>query len=247
MKIDAEFKRSLILSKSQQILEMCEELGLEVKRHRVYERTKNSVFLLNSGHYIVLRISSRGRDSDNIVIYSYKQPVVEKMDIGRLRKCHILSSDNRITSIFKEVLTNLIDHRRDTIRNTAERIREYAESYATINQFNITTLEGVCAFATGELFKALKSFNINSTIHVSIDTPKKPENFLCYHTFLKVEDYVIDVTATQFKRPKILIEKLTSLEKKRWFWKTHLKFTDVKSLVEWQKKHKIPEDQLAKV
>lgn len=82
---------------------------------------------------------------------------------------------------------------RDRILEIAENVRYWAESFAEDNDFD-SDLCGMCAIASGQLFFKLKRAGFDPVLRIWYENGKKGEA----HVYLMVEDYVLDVTATQF-------------------------------------------------
>jgi hypothetical protein len=136
------------------------------------------------------------------------------------------------------------------IRKIAREVRLWAEKIQQNDPEDIypKDLCGLCAIATAKLHMQLKKNKIKSTI-VYGD----------HHVFLVVDDFVVDVTATQFpntlrgfgffRAPKILIVSWKKLQvsKRRGEispWTDTVRFNSVNKLAKWQRKEDWPEEQL---
>lgn len=100
---------------------------------------------------------------------------------------------------------------------------------------------GYCAIASAELYHHLTDVGINPVIHVA-----ESHQTEC-HVFLNWDDYVIDITATQFQdfiHAPVLIEHEKKLQG-YWFYSTTVMFDHPKQLAKWQKKTDWPREQLA--
>lgn len=124
------------------------------------------------------------------------------------------------------------------IRSIAQDVREWAE---TLDGERMSQLCGYCAIASAELHKRLEIAGIKSEIHVSDDGASA-------HVFLVAEDYVVDVTATQFPEfswlPVVLLHEREA--QAHWFYETQAKFATVAELCRYQAKHKWPQHQMAR-
>ena len=80
----------------------------------------------------------------------------------------------------------------DRVVSIAIGVRNWTQGLADETLYHPGDLLGWCAIASGELHKRLKSFGIKSTICMSESDAHG------HHCFVMVEDYVVDVTATQF-------------------------------------------------
>jgi hypothetical protein len=102
------------------------------------------------------------------------------------------------------------------------------------------TLAGYCAIASADLWRALASHNIKAEIH-AWESP----NAEC-HVFLNVDDWILDITATQFKETRN--EKVFlchSRDQSFYFYETVKTFENPKQLIKWQQDSKWPQHQLA--
>ena len=123
-----------------------------------------------------------------------------------------------------------------TIYNISRKCRKRLEKYA--KDFNFPdNLEELCAIASATLFKEFEKHGIKSKI---ILNP--------FHCFVKIDDKIVDITASQFgvQYPKILIKKYEKVEDNLW-WKEEKSFTSIKRLYNWQYIRKWPNRQLAKI
>jgi hypothetical protein len=130
---------------------------------------------------------------------------------------------------------------RDIVKDIANDVRDWCEWQAEDVDYNVETLEGWCAIASAELHTRLLHASINADLHMweSGDGP-------C-HCFVVVDDYVVDVTATQFKefhnRP-ILIMHYKEAEVYEYYRSTHT-FGRAKDLRRYQKREGWPKYQIA--
>lgn len=101
-------------------------------------------------------------------------------------------------------------------------------------------LNGWCAIASAELHNRMSLAGISAKIHMA-------EIDMGCHVFLNVEDYVVDVTATQFsehRRDKILVIHSREAEM-NWFHSPDRTFLNSKKLRAYQIKKGWPQDQVA--
>lgn len=104
-------------------------------------------------------------------------------------------------------------------------------------------LSGWCAKASAELNRRLKKVGITSEIHLWID----PEGSGSAHVYVVVDDHVVDVTASQFKkfRKHRLIIMHTREAAAHQQWQGQEVFQDAASLRKSQRKSGWPADQVA--
>ena len=123
------------------------------------------------------------------------------------------------------------------LRAIAQQVRSWAESYAHKNDgFTIRDLTGMCAIASGELWRRLHIQGQKATICMYDD-------FGDSHVFVLYNGYLIDLTATQFgKYPKVIVRKTTNRE---YFWRVDYRFPTVFCLRRKQKKQGWPTEQMA--
>lgn len=100
------------------------------------------------------------------------------------------------------------------VTDTAYRVRYFGELFQKSNSYDFNKdLTGMCGICAYYLFRTLKRKGL---------FPVYSSNL--HHSFVYVEDYVVDVTATQFEgiTDKILIRKMPfSGWKKHWFVLQH--------------------------
>lgn len=97
------------------------------------------------------------------------------------------------------------------------KIRKDLDLFAKQSKYEIypKSLCGACCVSAYQLVKVLKEHNIKAKVHTGF-------NSYCGHAWVETEDYLIDLTYTQFNRksPKILIvskkEYRYKQMRKRW-------------------------------
>ena len=124
---------------------------------------------------------------------------------------------------------------KQTIKNIAKGVRSWAEDMHKKQPFHYTEdLCGLCAIASAKLHKELKKQKIKSEIH-----------FIDYHVFLMVDNYILDVTATQFGyRNKIIFRR--NKKNNPHCWNSSEVFQDTKELIMKQCKEGWPREQVAR-
>ena len=121
------------------------------------------------------------------------------------------------------------------VRRIARAARKWAEEYAeSVGAFS--DLMCLCAISSAELHKRLRKEK-QPSILVENNT----------HCFVMCDDYVVDITATQFGiQEEVYIRKHDhSAVKNKYFYRINNKFRSVKKLREHQKKEGWPRDQIA--
>ena len=126
----------------------------------------------------------------------------------------------------------------DEIRRAASMVRNWCQEVRF--QFRKTgydnELTGMCAIASAKLFDTLEQLGYNPTIAVS-------DNDDASHVFVIVDDFIVDVTATQFGRNPIeIVHAKTATE---WYWQIYYECDSIKSLVKHQKRNGWPSWQIA--
>lgn len=129
---------------------------------------------------------------------------------------------------------------KDILHTEATEVRHWAERRATGTK-NEKDLNGWCARASAELWRKLNA------VHPELN-PKicMAEGMLGAHVYIKIDDHIVDVTATQFpefRYEPIVIEHEKELQ--HWFYETSKTFDSPTELLKDQKKHKWPKNQLA--
>lgn len=121
----------------------------------------------------------------------------------------------------------------DKIYRIGKKVREYCEAVQKkYPELYTNALCGLCAKASGRLFKELKQEGINTKIVVS-----PYSSIYTRHVFLKYKHLVVDVTATQFGiGSKVLIEEHSFLLNHSFgeYWKTDKIFYDLESIYQYQ-------------
>ena len=107
------------------------------------------------------------------------------------------------------------------IRNVAKTVRKWAEEYAKENHYT-RDLCGMCAIAAGETWRRLKGRGANPILCIAMYDPPFA------HCFVECNGYIIDVTATQYDGPKVLVrrKKLAQSQSSHWVatWKCRTVF-----------------------
>lgn len=120
--------------------------------------------------------------------------------------------------------------------NIARACRKRIEKYAKDFYFP-DNLEELCAISSATLFEEFKKHGIKAKIISN-----------SFHCFIRIDDKIVDITATQFGThyPKILIQKAEEF-KKNIYYKEEYSFTSIKKLYNWQYKREWPNRQLAMI
>ena len=125
---------------------------------------------------------------------------------------------------------------RDKVLPIARSVRKWAERKAEAAKYNPDTLCGWCAIASAHLFRALKNEGIESELH-----------YVSGHCFVVVDDYVVDVTATQFAELRagdVFIKHHKEVDQ-HWFYQSSHIFEKPMELREHQLKENWPRRQIA--
>lgn len=104
------------------------------------------------------------------------------------------------------------------MRSVVEGVRKWAEEYARVNRHYSTGLCGLCAITSAKVWEKLKKRGANPMLCLSLRD-------FSGHIFVECDDYVIDVTATQFGFGKVVVRKIKTAQKvdqwvTAWRWKT---------------------------
>jgi hypothetical protein len=130
----------------------------------------------------------------------------------------------------------------DLIKQVATDVRYWAEAQAE-GSYMQGDLNGMCARASAELWRALVRFGFKPEIHLWV-CPFDQETA---HVFVVVDDHVVDITATQFSMMRNqLVFIAHKREAERWDWyQSQTVFNTPEELIRQQKKDKWPIDQVA--
>lgn len=118
--------------------------------------------------------------------------------------------------------------------------RTWAEEFANETDDFGSDLNGMCAIASTKVFTELKKKGYNPRIHLWAGDS-------CAHCFVVVDDYIVDITATQFwghrdQKVVVLHEKEASEFE---YYGTSKIFTSTKALRKHQESTHWPSEQLA--
>lgn len=98
-----------------------------------------------------------------------------------------------------------------TIRNIARRVRRWAVREAHASHFP-SDLMGFCAIGARKLFLELQAAGLKPKLALAGTEDESS------HCFVVVDDYVVDVTATQFYQAKVVVRHLSRIKCRPWFW-----------------------------
>lgn len=118
----------------------------------------------------------------------------------------------------------------------AENVRNWTEIKAERAKYNPHDLCGWCAISAAQLFRELRKESINAELH-----------YVSGHCFVVVDDYIVDVTATQFaefKDKKINIIHTKEAEQ-HWFYTAEKVFAHPAQLRKYQLEEQWPRRQIA--
>jgi hypothetical protein len=95
------------------------------------------------------------------------------------------------------------------VRSVARRVRRYMEAVAEENGWDSIGLEGFCGRASAILHRELRRAGLPSQI-VAVEG----------HTFVRSGDYVVDITATQFREylADTAIRRKDKVPRFMWWW-----------------------------
>lgn len=126
----------------------------------------------------------------------------------------------------------------DLVRKTAESVRSWCiENMHQLNKRGYDKhLTGMCAIASAKLFDRLEQLGYTPTIGIAeLDDSS--------HVFVLVDDFIVDVTATQFGRNSV--EIIHSKLATDWYWQLHYECYSIKELLKHQKRNGWPSYQMA--
>lgn len=123
----------------------------------------------------------------------------------------------------------------EKIRKIAGEAREWAERKQRKYQFFFRAdLCGMCAKASGYLFELLRKEGIKAKLAINDQ-----------HCFILVDDFIVDITATQFGRDKIYIIPLDEAEKQSYnHWRVKTTFENLDDIWSYQKAEGWAEHQM---
>ncbi len=118
----------------------------------------------------------------------------------------------------------------------AMRVRAWTQSKADRANYNAHNLCGWCAISAAHLFRELSKAGIDAELH-----------YVPGHCFVSVDDYVVDVTATQFtvfEKKEIVIIHIKEAEQ-YWYYSNSVMFDSPTMLRDHQLREKWPKRQIA--
>lgn len=117
----------------------------------------------------------------------------------------------------------------------AKRVRSWTQRKADDKNYNTHNLCGWCAISSAELHRQLNRENIGAELHYGGG-----------HCFTVVEDYVVDVTATQFEEFEDVEINIIHLKEadEFWYYNSSAVFRDPLDLRKHQLKEKWPKRQI---
>ena len=126
------------------------------------------------------------------------------------------------------------------VYEVALEVRAWAEDHATKAGHTIIDLNGWCAIASAELHNRLKRLDIQSELHMAM------EEIGC-HVFVMVDDYIVDVTATQFRefRNDAVVMRHGKELMDYCYYQSKEVFQSSKNLRSFQRKEQWPREQIA--
>lgn len=97
--------------------------------------------------------------------------------------------------------------KKQSIRTIARRVRRWAERVDERRDGKDPNLGGLCAIASRQLHAELVLAGYEARIAYRQE-----------HCFVLVEDYLVDVTASQFGGPRIVVRQIKRLDPVPWYW-----------------------------
>lgn len=115
----------------------------------------------------------------------------------------------------------------EVITTITEGVREWAEEYADANPDHCyDDLCGLCAIASTKLCYELRENGYDAIIGVS------SLGWFTYHAFVIVDDHIVDITATQFDLPSVVIKPIKEAEKEP-HWRLYKAFATPGGLIKF--------------
>jgi hypothetical protein len=121
------------------------------------------------------------------------------------------------------------------IRLIATRVRRWAEKYAEENN-HYNDLCGMCAIASGELWRELRREGGNPILCLKDDGPGA-------HVFVECSGYLVDITATQFEENRVVVRRKELAWKQRDWWQPTWKCKFITEFRAHQRKDGWPKEQ----
>ena len=131
-----------------------------------------------------------------------------------------------------------MDSRFQQIRSIARNVRMWIEEQDDLLIEPTGDLRGWCAIASAVLWRELKENDILADIHLWYTKHY-------FHVFLSIDDYIIDITATQFGHHESVVIKHHREAEVKEYWTVKETFKNVNDLRRFQKKNGHRIDQIA--
>lgn len=103
------------------------------------------------------------------------------------------------------------------MHDVATRVRAWAEKAAAASYYP-DDLEGFCAFGARRLFAELRKAGHDPRLCAAFD----PAQESYWHAFVTCEGFVVDVTATQFRQPPVVVLPVAPLMP--YYWHARLSY-----------------------
>ena len=126
------------------------------------------------------------------------------------------------------------------LRTCARTVRQWIEDHDNLQRHPTVDMNGYCAIASAELWREFHKYGIEAKIHIW-------ESECGSHVYLTVEDYVVDVTATQFSefhnQPIVILHQKEA--EAFDYYNPSVSFNTDRELVKYQKKTQWHREQQA--
>ena len=125
---------------------------------------------------------------------------------------------------------------RNKVLLIAKRVRAWTEAKAVRAKYNPHNLCGWCAISAAHLFRELSKSDIKAELH-----------YVPGHCFVSVDDYVVDITATQFKvfeNKEVVIIHIKEAEQ-YWYYSRSVIFDNPTMLRDHQLRQNWPKREIA--
>jgi hypothetical protein len=119
----------------------------------------------------------------------------------------------------------------------ARAVREWAEERAAQFGDSDPQLSCYCAIASAKFSMLLTAEGIKHRIGMAW-------THIGGHAFILIDNWIIDVTATQFGEDEKVLVRHAHATRLPWYHRVKRTFLSARTLIQWQQKAKWPEDQI---
>lgn len=116
-------------------------------------------------------------------------------------------------------------------------LKSYARKVPLSEDLCVKTLRGFCAVGAAKLYSSLQEEGFNARLVMA-------ENYNHAHFFVKLNNCVLDITATQFGHEEVICIPAKSVQKREWYWQAKFHIESPLEMHQMQLHEDWPEAQI---